>query len=298
MSSPRWCVIWLALAAALGGQDPAPQPPTFRATTDAVSVEVSVHNRNRGVLTGLGATDFVILDNGVRQQVVDVSYGKVPIDVTIALDVSYSVTGALLDRLRRAVVQLMGDLGKEDRLRLILFNMRVSRSVDFTKDVAAVERAIRAAQAGGGTTLLDAMSVALVSASSADRRQLVVFFTDGADSSSTTEPAVLTGVAQRTRATMTFVMPMPVGFIFTGSAQREQSARFGAVAAGLGGTVLEVTAGEDLSATFRRVLDDFRSTYVLHFTPRGVDRGGFHTLDVSVTRDSAVVKARRGYFGG
>jgi hypothetical protein len=36
-----------------------------------------------------------------------------------------------------------------------------------------------------------------------DRRQLVVFFTDGSDSSSTTSDDVLTRVAQRTRATLT-----------------------------------------------------------------------------------------------
>ncbi len=106
----------------------------------------------------------------------------------MALDVSYSVTGTLLDRLRRGVVQLMDDLGPEDRLKLILFNMRVNRTVDFTTDVKVVETAIRSATAGGGTALLDAMSVALVSSSTPARRQLIVVFTDGSDSSSTTRP--------------------------------------------------------------------------------------------------------------
>ena len=50
------------------------------------------------IVTGLTATDFVIQDNGVRQDVSAVSYGKVPIDVTVGLDVSTSVTGPLLDR--------------------------------------------------------------------------------------------------------------------------------------------------------------------------------------------------------
>lgn len=287
----RWLgVMWLALAGAVSGQDAPPPQATFRATTDAVSVDVSVRGRNRSVMTGLGASDFVVLDNGVRQQVADVSYGKVPIDVTVALDVSYSVTGGLLDRLRRAVVQLMGDLGKGDRLRLILFNMRVNRSVDFTTDVAAVERAIRAAQAGGGTTLLDAMSVALVSASQLERRHLIVFFTDGGDSSSTTSPADLTMVAQRTWATLCVVTPPLV--------PRAVPLPFLPAVGETGGSVIAASVSGDLSATFRSVLDDFRSTYVLHFTPKGVERRGFHTLDVSVARDGAVVKARRGYSGG
>ena len=54
---------------------------------------------------------------------------------------------------------------------------------------------------------------------------------------------------------------------------------------------------QDLTATFKRVLDEFRSTYVLHYTPTGVAAGGFHPLTVSVKgRDGLTVKARRGYF--
>ena len=100
---------------------------------------------------------FEVFDNGVLQQVDDVSYGKLPIDVTVALDVSHSVSGNLLDRLRQGVVQLMRDLGRNDRLKLVLFNMRVTRTIDFTNDVDAVERAIRGVAAGGGTALLDAV---------------------------------------------------------------------------------------------------------------------------------------------
>ena len=163
-----------------------PQVPTFRAEVNAVVVDVSVRDRSRRPVTNLRAADFHVTDNGVPQEVDNVSYGKLPIDVTVALDVSYSVTGSVLERLRRAVGQLMHDLGRQDRLKLMLFNMRVTRIVDFTSDADAVDRAIRTATAGGGTALLDAISVALVSASTPDRRQLIVFFTDGNDSSSVT----------------------------------------------------------------------------------------------------------------
>jgi hypothetical protein len=44
------------------------------------------------------------------------------------------------------------------------------------------------------------------------------------------------------------------------------------------------------------VLERFRSTYVLHYSPRGVDRTGFHVLQVRVNRDNTTVTARRGYF--
>jgi len=285
---------------------------TFRSDASAVAVDVAVLHRTRRPMTGLKAEDFEVFDNGVRQQVQDVSYGKLPIDVTVALDVSYSVTGDLLDRLRRGVVQLMGDLGREDRLKLILFNMRVSRIVDFTTDVKAVENAIRSATAGGGTSLLDAMSVALVSSSAPDRRQLIVVFTDGSDSSSTTSPDVIAAVAQRTRATLAFVMPARPGatpawgtsqgrstltFNSERLADGSSAELFSTLARETGGSILPVGSDADFAATFRRILGEFRSAYVLYYTPRGVDARGYHTLEVKVKPTDARVQARRGYFG-
>ena len=50
-----------------------------------------------------------------------------------------------------------------------------------------------------------------------------------------------------------------------------------------GGIVAPVAiVGGDLTATFRTAFDDFRSRYVLHFTPTGVERGSYHTLEVRV----------------
>jgi Ca-activated chloride channel family protein len=284
----------------------SPQVPTFRAEVNAVVVDVSVRDRSRRPLTNLRAADFQVTDNGVPQQVDNVSYGKLPIDVTVALDVSYSVTGSVLERLRRAVGQLMRDLRREDRLKLILFNMRVTRIVDFTSDADVVDRAIRSVTAGGGTGLLDAISVALVSASTPERRQLLVFFTDGNDSTSVTAPETLTSVAQRTRGTVTFVMPplpqpirrpsAPGSGGLQQSPLRPLAPVLSAIAVETGGTVLPVGEYTDLTGAFRRVLDDFRSAYVLYYTPRGVDRGGYHALDVRVKHDGATVQARRGYW--
>ncbi len=306
------CVLTLAVALtqASGAQDP--QRPVFRSSAAAVAVDVNVRDRAGRPVTGLSGEDFEIYDNGVLQQVETVSYGKLPIDVTVALDVSHSVSGATLDRLQRGVVQLMRDLGRDDRLKLVLFNMRVSRVTNFTREVKVVEAAMREAAAAGGTALFDAISVTLTSESSPDRRQLIVFFTDGRDSSSTTGIDTLTEVAQRTRATLTFVMPRasvppiiitrsgPIGLPLSTTIQRmgptpPHQALLAHLAAETGGSVLPVASGVDLGATFRRVLSEFRSTYVLYYTPKGVEIPGYHTIDVKVRRENANPQARRGY---
>jgi len=288
---------WTAAQTIQGGQ----APPMFRAKADSVTVDVSVRNGSK-VVTGLTAADFEVLDNGERQQVVDVSYGKLPIDVTVTLDISYSVTGSELDRLRRAIGELMADLGPDDRLKLLMFNTRVTRVVDFTSDVAALERAIGGASAAGATSIFDAISVGLISADHPDRRQLVVLFTDGQDSLSTTEPKVLIEVAQRTNATLTAVVPASLfgfsrGSLFAGAVTRPEGRVYKQLADDTGGVVIQqASRTEDLTATFRRALDEFRSSYVLYFSPHDVKRG-LHTLEVTVPQNRKfTVRARRGYW--
>jgi VWFA-related protein len=273
------------------------QAPTFRSRADAVAVDVSVREGAR-VLTNLTAADFEVLDNDVPQQVHDVSFGKVPIDVTIVLDVSQSVSGQTLERLRRGVVQLMRDLNKEDRLKLMTFNMRVSRIVDFTPDPAEVERALKVALGGGGSSVWDALAVALVSASEPNRRQLVVLFSDAADTSSTLDSETLVSVAQRTTASLSAVVATAgsgrAGAFFL----QPYSSVLQRLAVETGGGVFPIgSVNPDLTAAFRRAVDQFRSSYVLHFTPTGVERAGFHTLKVSVKgKPKLTITARRGYF--
>jgi len=71
-------------------QDPAPvqtPQPVFRSNTDVVTVPVFVKG-NAGAAAGLTATDFVLTDNGVPQQVEMIDSEAVPVDVTVLLETS------------------------------------------------------------------------------------------------------------------------------------------------------------------------------------------------------------------
>jgi hypothetical protein len=64
-----------------------------------------------------------------------------------------------------------------------------------------------------------------------------------------------------------------------------------------GGWHQAVWLGEPtLTGTFRNAFENFRSSYVVRYTPQGVTRNGWHTIDVSVPAfRSYRVNARRGY---
>ena len=59
-----------------------------------------------------------------------------------------------------------------------------------------------------------------------------------------------------------------------------------------------VESTNDLSATFARILEEFRMRYLISYSPEGVAPGGWHELDVRVRTRGAAVKARPGYFAG
>jgi VWFA-related protein len=266
------------------------QSPTFRSTVDMVSVGVSVHEHNAPV-ADLRPADFEVRDEGVPQQIVDVIYEKLPVDVTVALDVSESVTGELLDRLRAAIAQLSADLAPEDRLKLLTFNMRIRRVLDFDDNRAAAAAALDATSAGGSTALLDTLAVAMSAASPPDRRQLVIVFSDGLDTASVTPRPTVIELARHTPSTTTFVLPAGGGL----GSEAPTRKFYDQLAAETGGLVVSMQPRDDLGPTFRRVLADFRASYVLHFTPKGVKPGGVHTLDVRVRRRGVDVRARRSY---
>ena len=309
MRSAGAIAILISLAAAVtaaaqtgaSAQASAPQAPVFRAGADVVSVEASVR-RDRRPVVGLKADDFELLDNGVPQQIVDVNHEKLPIDVTVLLDVSASVTGAALDELRRGLRELRADLGAADRLRLVTFNMSMRRVVDFTEPASTIDRALAAVGGAGSSAVFDSLAVALTAPVPQGRRQLIVLFSDGQDSSSITDAETLLDVARRTTPTVAVVLTStarqrPASLLLT--ATKLGSATVGEIADQIagetGGFVASIEAGDSLTSTFRRVLNQFRSSYVLFFTPTGVPRQGSHTLEVRVKRAKVDVRARRGY---
>ena len=58
--------------------------------------------------------------------------------------------------------------------------------------------------------------------------------------------------------------------------------------------------GRDLlEGGFLRAVEDFRTSYVVRYAPKGVERGGWHEVGVTAKKGSKRydVRARRGYTG-
>jgi VWFA-related protein len=280
------CRLAVLLLVVLATVEPRAQDATFRASADAVSVGVAVLRGGRPV-PGLAVTDFQIVDNGVVQQISTMSYEKFPMDLTVLLDISGSVSGRVIDQLRQSAGELQKTLQPTDRLRIVTFNMRVHRLLDIDAKQGGLGGAFASLAPTGSSAVRDALAVALGSGTSADRRQFVVLLSDGKDSVSITTPEALLDMARRTSPTVSVVLATPV--------RRAADKVYADLAAETGGTTVALLPTETLGSQLRRSVETFRSSYVLTYTPTGVVREGAHTLEVRVQRPLVDVRARRGY---
>ncbi len=174
-------LVGLLLVLGLGQNAPIQR---FRTATDAVRVDVLVLDGSRPV-SGLTAGDFVLTDSGVTQQVDVLSMDDLPVSVMLALDTSTSVTGTTLDRLKDGATAALDAVGPDGRVAVITFASAVTLAAGWAPPGAATRTALSAAIAGGMTALYDAAFAALTSPDSlAGRRNLIIVFSDGADTAS------------------------------------------------------------------------------------------------------------------
>jgi VWFA-related protein len=264
----------------------AKQQPTFSARVDGIRVDALVTDSSRKPLRGLTPADFVIRDNGVLQQVDVISYGEIALNVGLAFDLSESVAGAKLARLRSASDALTRALQPGDQSSLVTFNREVALPCPLSADRHCIARALKAARPDGETALVDGILAGLIVGESDVGRSLLMVFSDGLDTASFMRADRILDMAKRSD-----VVVYPI------ASKGARPDFLDDLASLTGGRVHEVERNDDLSATFRAILDEFRFRYLVTYTPRNVPRGGWHTLDVKVNKPGARVKARPGYQG-
>lgn len=270
--------------------------PTFQASAVSVAVDVSVM-RGRTPVTGLGAADFQLTDNDVPQTIDSVTLGNVPLDLTLVLDFSNSNRGDFETFARSA--DLQQSLRPEDRWRWLAVLAKPFELLPLRPATDPVP-AIVAPGAVQATALADTLFLAMARPGEPGRRHLIVVYTDGHDSWSLLDPRRLPEIAAETDAivyAVTTGTPPSEGRSIrsvwgTQRWRQTQKALFDSVRA-TGGSIHRLTSHAE---ALRRIVEEFRTAYVLRYTPQGVDTPGWHTLDVSVAQPRGLtVRARKGY---
>jgi hypothetical protein len=251
---------------------------------------------------GLTAADFTLKDNGVAQTIDAVVVEAVPIDVTLVLDTSGSAAGAI-PRMLADVRKIAGRLRATDRFRLLTIDTYVHQLLP----MQPAGRQVWPARLpyNGASAVHDALVAGLLTPVDVDRRHLIVALTDGLDTTSTLDADAVRRVAGRSDAVLHIVAvsseaaapPVPPNWLprrdFELDGLQDAARRTG------GDLYRDGALGADVVGAFDRVFEDFRSSYVLRYTPARVTARGWHELEVRVARAGKLtVRARKGYFGG
>ena len=273
----------------------------FRARTESVAISASVKRGNAAV-ANLTASDFRLTDNGVAQSIEAVTIESVPLDVTLMMDTSGSTAGAL-DRMKSDVISIAKMLRPDDQFRLLTIGLSVETPVPWQRAGNSVALQMRAMP--GISLVYDALFVALTHTPAAGRRHLIVAMTDGEDCGSLLDGARVLDASGRSEAVLHWIYVSSQGdfdpnalaaYCTPGDAREVNFVEQSALRTG--GDRHQSRFGDPAVRTFAQILDEFRQSYVLRYSPQGVKGTGWHSVTVQVTAQTALtIKSRSGYFG-
>lgn len=283
------------------------QPPVFQATVETVYVDAFVTSHG-APLTELQASDFLLKDNGVRQEVRLVDRQRVGLTVILAFDISTSVAGDKSSELIAAGRAVAASLTERDRAAVVTFSHAITLLAPPTADRELLGSALDKMATGGGTSLMDTVFLCL-KRSWGKERPLLLVFTDGEDTTSwLDEDAALD--AARTSLALVHVVAVenqPLGGetprprirgYQPGAPEAVESHSAGflrRLAEMTGGAYWRAESFGRLREVFAAIMQGMNSRYVLSYEPKGVARAGRHRVTVSVKTKGADVRARPEY---
>ncbi len=282
--------------AALGAQQ-----PRFRAAIDAVRLDVLAtdHGRPIGGLTG---ANFEVLDNGVRQQIQVSQTSRLPLDVILVFDTSASVRGTAMEQLKLAAEGLLDSLNESDRVALWTFSSAIAARHPLTHDFSSARQAVHNLEGGGATSMLDCLSMALVSRTDTANRSLALLFSDGKDNRSwLSEDDVVQAAGES--GTVVYAVAFNPSVELAGDAERVTGAGpdkrvLEKIANETGGRLLWADRDRDLKLRFLEILEEMRTRYVLTYRHASPPARGWHAVNVRLIGRPGTARTRSGYFVG
>ena len=287
----------------------------IRVDTELVSVNVSVVDRstNRGV-NNLSKADFRLYEDNVTQEVLHFESSSAPFNLVLLIDLSGS-TAKVVELIKSAASHFVNAARPSDRIGVITFAGDQVVVSPLTTDRAALHQRINEMRRPDGSTkLYDSLAFAMdeVSRQTKDsRRNAIVVISDGMDSTLpnvTGEGSTLSydELVRRVREfdgivysiwvkTQSYV-PLSVNDIQQetwddGHDDMKELAEEG------GGAFYESKRLEDLAGAYDRVVADLGTLYTLSYRPSNKARdGSWRTIRVTVSRQGAVARGKRGYF--
>jgi len=290
---------------AVSGQQPAP----FASGVSLVALNVTVQDETSRYVPGLGAGDFAVYEDGIKQQVRFVEAEAIPIDLIVMLDTSRSMTGkvAIVQTAARGFLET---LRPEDRGAVVAFSDRVNLLEPLTSDRQLLSAAVASTTLTGNTALRTAIYVTLKQFGlplrrepAAVRRQAIAVLTDGEDTASLTSFDDLLALARQMGVAVYTVRLESTDDLFA----RQGDPRSGQMLADADyemKTLARETGAQSffplprqLAAVYAAIASELASQYSVGYEPvNGAADGRFRKVSVQVVnRPGLRTRTRTGY---
>lgn len=271
----------LSFAALANAQTPQPTPPRTgddgAVKTVEVRLPVTVRDKKKNLITGMAKGDFVVLEDGVPQEVTFFSDEKTnpPVYVGVLMDTSPSTAGKLKFSKESAKNFLYTVLRiRKDKAAFMTFDHEIKLLQDFTDKQDLLDKAVEnVKKTGAQTALYDAIwQFADQKLRGAPGRRVIVLITDGDDTFSRAELSDAIDIAQRTETTV-FAISTKAGFAGTvpgveaGTVKDSGDKDLVRLCEETGGEAFFTGDQLALERSFKRISEELRSQYILTYRP-------------------------------
>jgi Ca-activated chloride channel homolog len=303
---------------------------TVKLRADEVLLNVTVIDPYGRQAIDLLKNDFIIAEDGQRQEVASFLLSSVPVNVVLMLDASGSVAGAI-SSLRDAAMNFIDKLGPEDKVSVIEFHSTVELIQDWTAKADDVRHAlswrfkpgmVRTAEGNtqyGSTALYDAVySTADEQLAKVQGRKAVILLTDGDDTSSKVTYQQSLDAVIRSGAVVYVVSKAQqfineirgqaggkVGRVFgNGRVADQYIARFENaerlmtdLATRTGGRIYSPLRDEEMKDVYAQVAHELKNQYILTYVSKNEQRDGrLRHVKVFLTRAGYDARTRDSYY--
>lgn len=278
----------------------------FTSEVRMVSMSVAVADSGGRPLDGLKRADFVVEENGERQEIQVVDPEESPFNMAILLDLSGS-TAVDLEHMRQATVRLIQMAGPNDRVALYAMSGSLfHRLTPLTSDRATLmAHCRRLPYPAGGSPLWDVVALVYddeLSQHAGERNALVVI-SDGIDNriSGQSVPSMLKAARLTEAAAEMDARIYPI-FLLSGERfgrnwSTKARARMEALARKTGGRLFQAQSVADIEPVLPALAREMRSVYEIAYYPADQDfDGSWRQVRIKVGLPGAQVRARPGYF--
>jgi VWFA-related protein len=278
---------------------------TLKVNVELVNVPLSVIDRHGRFVPGLTMKDFLVEEDGRRQEIRNFAReNELPLTLSMLIDTSPSVRPVFDEEKNTAIAFLESILRPKDLALVIGFDRSVTLTQDYTEDTKLLKRAIDELEIGGGTSVYDAIYLACKEKLKDEAgRKAIILISDGEDTTSKVKLNEALVAAHQSDAVIYAISNTMRGFFSYGRRNRGRLGGGGDLGTlkkfseETGGTTFVISEQVGFKKIFEQIAQELRSQYSLGYVSTNAAKDGrFRQIKV-ITRDSSyTVKARKGYY--